>query len=69
MKILIDIPETQFRELKRIANARKLSHASIVREAIAAYIFVRSQKSSAFGSWDNRKIDGLEYQQKLRSEW
>lgn len=27
------------------------------------------KKHPAFGSWKNRKIDALEYQRTLRSEW
>ena len=27
------------------------------------------KKHSAFGSWKNRKIDAIKYQQSLRAEW
>jgi len=27
------------------------------------------KKHNAFGSWKNRKIDAIEYQQNLRAEW
>jgi len=27
------------------------------------------RKHAAFGSWKNRKIDAIKYQQNLRSEW
>ena len=27
------------------------------------------KKHAAFGSWKNRKIDAIEYQRNLRSEW
>ncbi len=27
------------------------------------------KKHSAFGSWKNRKIDAIKYQQNLRAEW
>ncbi len=68
MKIQVDIPETHLRELKRIAEAKGISRAGVIREAIASYLAIRSRKKSAFGLWGNRKVDGLEYQQKLRSE-
>ena len=29
----------------------------------------RGKFHDAFGLWSNRKIDGLEYQRKLRAEW
>jgi predicted transcriptional regulator len=72
VKALIDIPDNQLKALAQIGERRKLSRAAIIREAIASYL--RSQPrekpaGDAFGLWGDRKIDGLDYQEKLRSEW
>ena len=70
MRTLVDIPEPQLKELKMISRAEKVSRAELVRQAIEALI--RSRKASlneAFGAWGDRKIDGLDYQTKVRSEW
>ncbi len=71
MRTLVDIPEKQIKALDKISQRRKSSRAAIIREAIDS--FVKSErdtsKDDAFGLWSDRKIDGLEYQRKLRSEW
>jgi predicted transcriptional regulator len=71
MKTLIDIPDIQLKALAQIGETRKLSRAAVIREAIASYLRnqPRRKKPTAFGLWGDRKIDGLEYQEKLRSEW
>jgi len=71
MKTLIDLPETQLKALSKIGEKRKLSRAAVIREAIASYLDTqqKSKKSDGFGLWGDRKVDGLEYQRKLRSEW
>jgi predicted transcriptional regulator len=71
MKALIDIPEAELKQLAQIGERRKLSRAAIIREAIANYLKTqRPEKTDdAFGLWGDRKIDGLEYQRKLRDEW
>ncbi len=73
MRTLIDIPEKELAELKRISVAEKRSRASIVRDAIKAYLDAHQKKKTnieaAFGLWGDRKIDGVDYQRKLRSEW
>jgi metal-responsive CopG/Arc/MetJ family transcriptional regulator len=70
MRTLIDIPEQQIRQLTEISRQKGLSRAEVVRQAIAAYLVAnRAAPSQAFGLWGERKIDGLKYQRKLRSEW
>ena len=71
MRTLVDIPEVQLKQLTQISAERKISRAAVIREAIASYVAKKpgGRKPSAFGLWGNRKIDGLEYQRKLRSEW
>lgn len=70
MRTLVDIPDRQIEDLTRICEVRKVSRAEVIRQAISAYI-EKSQSSTvdAFGLWKNRKIDGLTYQEQVRSEW
>lgn len=71
MRTLVDIPEGELEALTKISEARKVSRASVIREAIKAYLERHKprQVGDAFGLWGNRRIDGLEYQRKLRDEW
>jgi metal-responsive CopG/Arc/MetJ family transcriptional regulator len=73
MRTLVDIPEKQLSELRRIGEAKKRSRAALVREAIDNYVAANRSNpkamGEAFGLWGKRKTDGLAYQNKLRSEW
>jgi len=71
MRILIDIDEPDLKELDRLASCERRSRAAMVREAIAEYLDRRAPQAldDAFGLWGERKIDGLVYQEKVRSEW
>lgn len=71
MRILIDIPDKQLNELVEICKQEKRSRAAVVREAVATYVMAHRTKKSAdaFGLWGVKKIDGLKYQRKIRSEW
>ena len=70
-RILVDLPEPQLQELSELAVAERRPRAVLVREAIAAYLDGRRQTREAdvFGLWKHKKLDGLEYQQEVRSEW
>jgi metal-responsive CopG/Arc/MetJ family transcriptional regulator len=70
-RILIDLPDAQVEELAVLVEREQRSRAAIIRDAIDAYITQHKRASGVdvFGLWKNRKIDGLEYQQELRSEW
>ena len=72
MRTIIDIPDTQIKILNKLSKKKRVSRAEIVRQALTNYIadYTRSQKSYklVFGIWKNRKINSLEYQQKLRDE-
>jgi metal-responsive CopG/Arc/MetJ family transcriptional regulator len=71
MRILVDMPSDQVKELGRVSAATKRPRAAIVREAVASYLekLKRNDIGDGFGLWGDREIDGLEYQEKLRSEW
>jgi metal-responsive CopG/Arc/MetJ family transcriptional regulator len=71
MRALVDLPEAQVRALDELSRNEKQSRAALIREAIADYLAKRRRKqaSDAFGLWGSRKIDGLEYQERMRGEW
>ncbi len=73
MRTIVDIPDTQVKILDQVSKKKKVSRAKIIRQAVTNYIsnYVNSKKSydSAFGIWREKKLDSLEYQQKLRDEW
>jgi predicted transcriptional regulator len=71
MRTLIDMEDQQVRELDDVARRLKLSRAAIVRRAVAEFLDRNAiaELDDAFGLWGDRKEDGVEYQDKLRSEW
>lgn len=70
MRALVDIPDRQIDELAMICEAKKLSRAEVIRQAITFYIEKnRPSSSDAFGIWKDRQVDGLTYQEQVRSEW
>jgi predicted transcriptional regulator len=71
MRTLIDITELQVQALEDIAKAEKLSRAAVIRAAIDEYVRRRnrSEADEAFGLWGKNGMDGLEYQEQVRSEW
>lgn len=71
MRTLIDITELQVQALEDIAKTEKLSRAAVIRAAIDDYVFRRRRVDGgdAFGLWGRSAIDGLSYQENVRSEW
>jgi metal-responsive CopG/Arc/MetJ family transcriptional regulator len=70
-RILVDLPDSQVEELAALVETEQRSRAAVIRDAIDAYIaqHKRTLGADVFGLWKSKKIDGLEYQQELRSEW
>jgi len=71
MRTLIDIEEESIRELDRLAARSKRSRSSLIRVAVSEYLKRNGidDGEDAFGLWGERKVDGLDYQDRLRSEW
>lgn len=71
MRTLIDLEEENIRALDQLAARRKRSRAALIREAVSDYLERNAvgEAGEAFGLWGNRKVDGLDYQERLRSEW
>lgn len=70
-RILVDLPDAQIEELAALVETEQRPRAAVIRDAIEAYIALHKRAFGAdvFGLWKGKKVDGLEYQQKLRSEW
>lgn len=71
MRTLIDLGELQIHALDELAKKQKRSRAALIRQAVDEYLSAwrGEPKSEAFGLWGKRKIDGMDYQKKLRGEW
>jgi hypothetical protein len=71
MRTLIDIPEQYLQDLTTLGQQEKLSRAELVRRAIAAYLSDHKPQTAlhGFGLWKDTAVDGVEYQQAMRSEW
>lgn len=70
MRTLVDIPDRQIQDLTAICMAENVSRAELIRRAISAYLEKNKPAAvEAFGLWKERKVDGLEYQDQVRSEW
>lgn len=71
MKTLIELDDADVEALDALAAQAKRSRSALIREAIGQ--FLKSAKRDAgedgFGLWGQRKVDGLTYQKKIRSEW
>ncbi|MFM0220203.1 ribbon-helix-helix protein, CopG family [Paraburkholderia strydomiana] len=70
-RILVDLPDAQVEELAVLVETEQRPRAAVIRDAIEAYIaqHKRARGADVFGLWKSKKVDGLEYQQELRSEW
>jgi metal-responsive CopG/Arc/MetJ family transcriptional regulator len=71
MRTLVDLGETQIQALEDLSKKDRTSRAALIRQAIDDYLAKRRsrQESDAFGLWGHHAIDGLAYQEKVRSEW
>lgn len=72
-RILVDLPDDQLAELSMILSRQPRPRAAVIREAVAEYIANHRISADAavkvFGLWQQREVDGLAYQEEMRSEW
>jgi Ribbon-helix-helix protein, copG family len=69
MRTLVDIPDEQIDDLAVICEAKKVSRAEVIRQAISFYISTNKLvPADAFGLWKINQ-DGLAYQEQARAEW
>jgi hypothetical protein len=72
MRTLVDIPDEQIEDLAVICEAKKVSRAEVIRQAISFYIGTNKLvPADAFGLWKAKQpsLDGLTYQEQARAEW
>ena len=72
MRTLVDIPDNQIDDLAVICEAKKVSRAEVIRQAISVYIGTNKLvPTDAFGLWSAKQpsLDGLAYQEQARAEW
>ncbi len=69
MKTILELPQDLIELLSRVCKHKQISKAEAIRTAVRVYWGADAPTDSAFGLWKNRKIDGMAYQRKLRSEW
>ncbi len=70
MRTLVDIPDGQIKWLAYICSTEKKTRAELIRAAIAEYLEKHKPRGGdVFGIWKNDGVDGLGYQERLRSEW
>lgn len=71
MRTLIDLSDRQVEALDELSKRERRSRAAIIRLAIDDYLAERrgQQEGEAFGLWGKRRVDGVIYQRKVRSEW
>lgn len=70
MRTLVDIPDKQIKDLMAVCEAEKVSRAEVIRQAISLYLKNKKlEEVDAFGIWKDKNVDGLTYQEQMRSEW
>jgi predicted transcriptional regulator len=69
MRTLINLPEPDVQALDEIGHRRRVSRATIIRQAVAEYLARHAEINAAFGLWGNHPVDGLAYQHRVRDEW
>jgi metal-responsive CopG/Arc/MetJ family transcriptional regulator len=70
MRTLVDIPEGELEELNALSRSRKMSRAELIRQAVSGFLAQnKAGLEGSFGLWKSRGVDGVKYQEKLRSEW
>lgn len=71
MRTLVDLIDLQVQALDRIAKRQDRSRASLIREAVDDYLdrHALERGDDDFGSWGRSAVDGVAYQERVRSEW
>lgn len=73
MRTIVDLPEEHVRALDRLREREDVSRAELIRRAVEAYVQSHSVKAlkdlPGFGAWKRKRVEGVKYQRRLRSEW
>jgi metal-responsive CopG/Arc/MetJ family transcriptional regulator len=71
MRTVIDVPDEVIRSLDKVGDIENRSRAELIREAIAEYLKRKAvaPAEAAFGLWQQKAKDGVQFQRELRDEW
>ena len=72
MRTIVEMPQQELRDLTTLSKEERISRAEAIRRAVGQYL--RAWKAAhaatdAFGVWKDRKVSGLEYEDRVRGEW
>ena len=72
MRTIVEMPPQELRDLTALSREERISRAEAIRRAVGQYL--RAWKAAhgatdAFGVWKNRKVSGLEYEDRVRGKW
>jgi len=71
--ILLRLSSKQMDALDFFVSTEKRTRTDVIRDAIESYINRKKENEKAvnvFGLWKEKdNIDGMEYQERIRSEW
>ena len=66
----MNIPQKHLDDPVSMARAKKRPCDEIIQKAIANDVEQnKPAPADAFGIWEGRQVDGLDYQETIRSEW
>jgi len=71
MRTIVDLPDEQVDALHQLGIRSNLSRAELVRRAVAEYLDKHqdSGDNRAFGLWQRRHCDALDYENRLHAQW
>jgi len=71
MRATVDLGDSQIRMLNQFAQTRGVSRNALMRQAIVDYLDrqMDSVADEALGLWSDMEVDGVDYQERSRSEW
>lgn len=71
VRTIIDLRDDQLAELDAITAEERISRAEALRRAVDVYLRERKRDAArkAFGAWQHKKLDGVEYTRAVREEW
>ena len=71
MRTIVNLPTGQIESLDAWCRLEGISRAEAVRRAVAEHLRQHHTAGGerAFGLWRSNQVDGMSYQDRLRSEW
>ena len=71
MRTIIELPPAHLEGLDAVCRRERISRAEVVRRAVARLLAEERPAAAdeAFGLWGASRVDGLDYERRLRAEW